>query len=173
VPGSGNTQRMLARQAILWPHHFTLQAAVAADSRASASHVLTDRPGRAGSPLFVVLGDAAGTLYFFTPGGHLLYEYDTGRGRVVEERADAPRVCRKSLPAEHQPACALSPPPAPPGFNSSVTALTSDLQRHNETQLLLGLQDGTLALLLVGHEHARCVAGLAGPSSVLRPGGVC
>lgn len=39
---------------------------------------MTDRLGGIGSALFVVLGDAAGWLYFFTPAGHLLHEYNTG-----------------------------------------------------------------------------------------------
>jgi hypothetical protein len=39
---------------------------------------MTDRGKFAGGPLYVVLGDQAGRLYFFTAEGHLLHEHDTG-----------------------------------------------------------------------------------------------
>jgi hypothetical protein len=41
------------------------------------------------------------------------------------------------------------------GFNSAVTAATSLMLRHNTTQLAVGLQDGTLLLLALGHESVR------------------
>lgn len=78
--GTYNTQRLIARQPQLWPHHFTFLSAVAADSSVRCSHVMTDRGKLAGGPLYVVLGDQAGRLYFFTSEGHLLHEHDTGAG---------------------------------------------------------------------------------------------
>jgi hypothetical protein len=44
-----------------------------------------------------------------------------------------------------------------PGFPASITALSSELVRQNETQLAAGMQDGSVAVLTVAHEHARCV----------------
>jgi hypothetical protein len=41
------------------------------------------------------------------------------------------------------------------GVSSSITALSSDLIRHNETHLLVGQQDGTVSVLSVAHEHPR------------------
>jgi len=40
---------------------------------------MTDRAGLAGAPLYLVVGDVDGRLYFFTTDGHLVQEYDTGR----------------------------------------------------------------------------------------------
>lgn len=78
MPGTYNTQRLIARQPQLWPQHFAFLSAVAADSSVRCSHVMTDRGKLAGGPLYVVLGDQAGRLYFFTAEGHLLHEHDTG-----------------------------------------------------------------------------------------------
>lgn len=78
LPGTANTQRLVARQSVLWPQHFTFLSAVSADNSVTCSHVMTDRAKLAGSPLYTVLGDQTGRLYFFTPQGHLLHEYDTG-----------------------------------------------------------------------------------------------
>lgn len=46
---------------------------------------------------------------------------------------------------------------APTGVSSAITALSSDLVRHNETHLAVGNADGTLTVLSVGHEHPRWV----------------
>jgi hypothetical protein len=78
LPSTANTQRLVARQPELWPQHFTFLSAVAADSSVTCSHVMTDRAKLAGRPLYLVLGDYAGRLYFFTQQGHLMHEYDTG-----------------------------------------------------------------------------------------------
>lgn len=51
-------------------------------------------------------------------------------------------------------AVALLPVCTPAG-PVSVTALTSDLVRVNETHLVVGLADGTVTMLSVGHEHVR------------------
>jgi hypothetical protein len=78
LPGTANTQRLVARQSVLWPQHFTFLSAVSADNSVTCSHVMTDRSKLAGGPLYTVLGDQTGRLYFFTPQGYLLHEYDTG-----------------------------------------------------------------------------------------------
>lgn len=86
LPSSSITQRLIARQPELWPHQFTFLSAVAADSSITCSHVLSNKAKHAGAPLYVVLGDQAGRLYFFTPQGTLLFEHDTGvRGALVRE----------------------------------------------------------------------------------------
>lgn len=121
LPESSNTQRLIARQPELWPQHFAFLSAVAADASVACSHVMTDRPRLAGGALYLVLADQAGQLYFFTPQGQLLHEYDTG-------------------------------------VSSPITALSSDLVRHNETHLAVGHADGTLTVLSVGHEHPRWAA---------------
>jgi hypothetical protein len=53
-------------------------AAVSADAAVTAAVGFPQSPsiGR-GTPPHLLLGDAAGRLYFFTPDGHLLYEYGT------------------------------------------------------------------------------------------------
>jgi hypothetical protein len=88
LPESSNTQRLVARQPELWPQHFAFLSAVAADASVACSHVMTDRSRLAGGALYLVLADQAGRLYFFTPQGQLLHEYDTGGRR----RAAAPQL---------------------------------------------------------------------------------
>lgn len=39
---------------------------------------MTDKSKLAGGPLYLVLADEAGRLYFFTPQGQLLHEFDAG-----------------------------------------------------------------------------------------------
>eukprot|EP00878_Enallax_costatus_P018174 GHUV01019122.1.p1 GENE.GHUV01019122.1~~GHUV01019122.1.p1 ORF type:complete len:163 (+),score=37.03 GHUV01019122.1:428-916(+) len=79
LPSTANTQRTLATRASFWPHYYTFQSAVTADNEVTATHVMTDRPAGGGGAWCVVLGDAAGHLYFFTPQGHLLFEHDIGQ----------------------------------------------------------------------------------------------
>jgi hypothetical protein len=82
VPPTANLQRTLATQVPLWPHHWSFSSAVSADSKVTVSHVITDRAGGGGNGMFMVLGDAAGRLYFFTAAGHLLVEHDTGNDSI-------------------------------------------------------------------------------------------
>lgn len=58
------------------------------------------------------------------------------------------------------------------GVASSITSLSSDLVRHNETQLLVGQQDGTITLLSVSHEHSRWVLPAHGTTVLPCCGGV-
>eukprot|EP00775_Hariotina_reticulata_P007972 gene7972-8170_t len=76
VPQTANTQRTLAHRSSLWPQFFGFLSVVSADAAITTTHIIADR---AGSPVYVALGDAAGWLYFFTPQGHLVYEYNTGK----------------------------------------------------------------------------------------------
>jgi hypothetical protein len=80
---TANMQRTLATQAPLWPQHWSFASAVSADSKVTVSHAVTDRLGSGGSGMFVVLGDAAGRLYFFTAAGHLFFEHDTGDAQLM------------------------------------------------------------------------------------------
>ncbi|KAF8062075.1 hypothetical protein HT031_004335 [Scenedesmus sp. PABB004] len=124
VPPTTNTRRTLATRAAAWPAHWAFAAAVAADALVTAAHVLRGPD----APLYVVAGDAAGWLYFFTPAGNLVHEHDTG-ARVA------------------------------------VTALASQSLRSNMTQLVVGLRDGGLLVLVLGHESAGAPDG-SGVSSV-------
>lgn len=80
LPETSNTQRLVAHQPELWPQHFAFLSAVAADASVACSHVMTDKSRLAGGPLYLVLADQAGRLYFLTPQGQLLHEFDTGGG---------------------------------------------------------------------------------------------
>lgn len=79
MPPRANLQRTLAQRPNQWSDHMSFIAAVSADAPITAATSMPDLPaaGR-GIPQHIVLGDAAGRLYIFTPDGHLLYEYSPG-----------------------------------------------------------------------------------------------
>lgn len=107
VPPTGNLQRTLATRMPLWPQHWSFSSAVSADSKVTVSHVTTDRPN-SGSGMFVVLGDAAGRLYFFTAAGHLLFEHDTGNDKGQCLPYTGFRVaCKQSVDGNLQHICSI------------------------------------------------------------------
>ena len=69
-------QKTVAQHRESFLDHLTLLAAVRADADVTAVKPMHDLQGLS---RFIVVGDAKGKLYFFTPQGHLLAEYHTGR----------------------------------------------------------------------------------------------
>lgn len=57
--------------------HFTLLAAVKADAEVTCLHAMHRTSD--GLSRYVVIGDAAGDLNFFSTNGQLIYEYQTGK----------------------------------------------------------------------------------------------
>ena len=138
--GGASLQRALAAPPNEWADHFGLTAAVAADARVTAAAGLglaaASGPGLPGGggggsaggglPRQVVLGDAAGRLYFFSPDGGLLFEYAAPSG----DGGDAG------------------------GSAAAVTALAACPPVGNATALAVGRADGAIELLRVVHERA-------------------
>lgn len=134
----------LFRRVPAWGDYAEALAVLRLGQPATALHFVQAGP-RDDAPAFVAVGDAAGALHLFTPGGELAAQHSTGEGAGYLWACRRRMLVGQAIPWACRPHNQPSPPPDA-GAASPVTALGSYRLSRNTTVLLTGHRSGQVRL---------------------------